>query len=93
MTSRKVSRLVLLHERAKRHYASYKKLSGDLSAQSKALDHLREAERLYCQISGIMRDINSAQALIGGAKAPEFQSSRSSQLTIPRHCANFNSDL
>jgi len=36
----------------------YKKLSGDLSAQSKALNHLRKAERLYREISGIIKDIN-----------------------------------
>jgi hypothetical protein len=74
MTCRGVRRLVLLNEKAKRHYANYRELSRDLSAQSKALDHLRKAERLYCQISGIIRDINSAQALIGGEKSPRLQS-------------------
>jgi hypothetical protein len=44
----------------------YKKLSGDLGAQSKALNHLRKAEQLHSQISDIMRDINPAQARPGG---------------------------
>jgi hypothetical protein len=81
----KVRRLVLLHEKTERHYANYRELSQDLSAQSKALDHLRKAERLYRQISGIIRDINLAQALIGEEKSPGLQSSRSSQPTIPGH--------
>jgi hypothetical protein len=79
MICRKVRRLVLLNEKAKRHYANYRELSRDLITQSKALDHLRKAERLYRQISGIIRDINSAQALIGVEKSPELQSSLSSQ--------------
>jgi len=85
MTCRKVRRLVLLHEKAKRHYAKYKELPRDLSAQSKALDHLRKAERLYREISGIIRDISSAQALIGVEKSPGLRSSLSLQLTIPGH--------
>ncbi len=55
-----IRRLVHLHEKAMRHSENYKKLSGDRSAQSKALNHLRKAEQLYSQISGIIRDINSA---------------------------------
>ena len=62
MTYCQICRLVRLHEKATRHSENYKKLSGDPSAQSKALDHLRKAERLYCQISGMIRDNNSAQA-------------------------------
>jgi hypothetical protein len=61
-----IRRLVRLHEKATLHTKNYKKLSGDLGAQSKALNHLRKAELLYSQISGIMRDINSAQARPGG---------------------------
>lgn len=57
-----IRRLVHLNEKAMRHSNNYKKLSGDPSAQSKARDHLRKAERLYSQISAIIRDINSAQA-------------------------------
>src|SRR5208337_3686402 len=44
MTCRKVRRLLLLHEMAKRHYANYKELPRDLSAQSKALWHPQKAE-------------------------------------------------
>lgn len=57
-----IRRLVHLHEKAIRHSENYKKFSGDRSAQSKALNHLKKAERLYSQISGIIRDINSAGA-------------------------------
>jgi len=59
MTCRKVRRLVLLHEKATRHYAKYKELPKELSGQSKALDHLGKVERLYREISGIISDINS----------------------------------
>jgi hypothetical protein len=76
MTYWQIRRLVRLHEKATRHSENYKKLSGDLSAQSKALDHLKKAERLYFQISGIIRNINSTRALIGGEKFPGFQSLR-----------------
>lgn len=61
MTYCQVRRLVRLHEKATRHSENYKKLSTDLSEQSKALDHLIKAERLYRQISGIIRNINSVQ--------------------------------
>lgn len=62
MTYCQIRRLVRLHEKATRHSESYKKLSSDLSAQSKALDHLRKSERFYRQVSGMIRDIGSAQA-------------------------------
>jgi hypothetical protein len=57
-----IRRVVRLHEKATRHSENYKKLSEDLSAQTRALNHLRKAERFYSQISAIIRDINSAQA-------------------------------
>jgi len=59
MTYCQVRRLVRLHEKATRHSENYKKLSTDLSEESKALEHLMKAERLYRQISGIIRNINS----------------------------------
>ena len=59
MTYCQVRRLVRLHEKATRHSENYKKLSADLSEQPKALEHLMKAERLYRQISGIIRNINS----------------------------------
>ncbi|MGA3113112.1 MAG: hypothetical protein ABSF90_01630 [Syntrophobacteraceae bacterium] len=61
MTYCQVRRLVRLHEKATRHSENYKKLSGDTSAQSKALEHQMKAERLYRQISGIIRNSNSAR--------------------------------
>ncbi|MFZ0930110.1 MAG: hypothetical protein WAN11_16005 [Syntrophobacteraceae bacterium] len=62
MTYRQIRRLVRLHEKATRHSENYKKLSRDRSAQSKALDHLMKAERLYRQVSGMIRDINLPRA-------------------------------
>ncbi len=62
MTYCQIRRLVRLHEKATQHARNYKKLSGDLGAQSKALYHLRKAELLYRQVSGLIRNMNSAQA-------------------------------
>ena len=62
MTYSQIRRLVRLHEKATLHTKNYKKLSGDLGTQSKALNHLRKAEQLHSQISGIIQVINSAQA-------------------------------
>ena len=62
MTECQIRRLVRLHEKATLHSENYKKLSEDPSAEAGALNHLRKAERLYSQISAIIRDINSAQA-------------------------------
>jgi hypothetical protein len=63
MTYCQVRRLVRLHEKATRHSENYKKLSTDPGEQSKALDHLMKAERLYRQISGIIRNINSQRTI------------------------------
>ncbi|MGC9966906.1 MAG: hypothetical protein ABSE08_16000 [Syntrophobacteraceae bacterium] len=60
MTAYQIRRLVRLHEKATRHLNEYKRLSRDLSAQSKATEQLRKADRLHSQISDIIRDINSA---------------------------------
>jgi len=61
MTAHQIRRLVRLHEKAERHANEYKRLSRDGSVQSKVvLLHLQKAERLHSQISGIIRDINSA---------------------------------
>ncbi len=62
MTYCQVRRLVRLHEKATRHSENYKKLAGEPSAQSKALDHLKKAERLYREISGLIRNVNAARA-------------------------------
>lgn len=60
MTAYQIKRVISLDEKAMRHSNVYKKLSKKLSAQSKAAEHLRKAERLYSEISDIIRDINSA---------------------------------
>jgi hypothetical protein len=62
MTYSQIRRLVRLHEKATRHSKKYKKLSRDLGTQSKALDHLMEAERLYRQVSCMIRNMSSARA-------------------------------
>jgi hypothetical protein len=62
MTYSKIRRLILLHEKATHHSEIYKKLSSDQRSQSKALDHLNKAERLYRQISCIICNVNSARA-------------------------------
>jgi hypothetical protein len=56
MTLIQIRRLIRLQERAERHSNEYKRFSGDLSRQSKALDHLRKAERLYSQIANLIRE-------------------------------------
>jgi len=60
MTYCQIRRLVRLHDKAMRHSENYKKLLRDTSAQSKAQDHLMKAERLYRQVSSMIRDISSA---------------------------------
>ncbi|MGO9018164.1 MAG: hypothetical protein ACLQVJ_07415 [Syntrophobacteraceae bacterium] len=60
MTYYQIRRLVRLHDKAMRHSENYKKLSREMGAQSKALDHLMKAERLYRQVSIMIRDISSA---------------------------------
>ncbi|MGC9965537.1 MAG: hypothetical protein ABSE08_09030 [Syntrophobacteraceae bacterium] len=56
MTCQRIDQLIRLHKKAQRHSNEYKRLLGDRSAQSKALRHLRKAEWLYCQVSGLIRD-------------------------------------
>jgi hypothetical protein len=62
MSSYQIHRLVRLHKKAERHSNEYRKLLGDCGAQSKALWHLRKAERLYSQVAGLIRDFASAPA-------------------------------
>jgi hypothetical protein len=62
MSSYQIHQLVRLHKKAERHSNEYKRLLGDLSAQSKALGHLQKAERLYYQVSCLIRDFASAPA-------------------------------
>lgn len=56
MTSFQIKRLIRLDEKADRNWSEYRRFSTDPSTQSKALCHLRKAERLYSQISYIIRD-------------------------------------
>jgi len=85
MTYCQIRRLVRLHKKATKHWDNYKKLSGDQSGQPKALDHLMKADRLNRQISGMIRDISSAQVWIKDEKSPGFQF-RSSQVRMPGRC-------
>jgi hypothetical protein len=85
MTHSQTRRLVSLHKRAAKHWENYKELSKDQSGQSKALNHLMKADRLNRQISGMIRDISSAQLWIEEEKSSGFQF-RSSQMTMPGHC-------
>jgi hypothetical protein len=62
MTVHKIRRLIRLHEKAKHHTNQYKRLSGDLCAQGKALKHLDKAERLHCQVRSLIRDYTSVRA-------------------------------
>jgi len=62
MTSIQIKRLIRVHERAEWHVKEYLRFSTDPSTESKALSHLRKAERLHFQISAIIRDSNSLQA-------------------------------
>ena len=66
MSFHQIQRLIRLHEKAERHSNEYKRLLGDRSAQSKALWHLQKAERLYSQVSGLIRDFTSTPAGIAG---------------------------
>jgi len=65
MTLFQIKRLIRLHERAERHSNEYKKFSADLSTQSKALCHLRKAERLYAQIANLIKNITVVQTYTG----------------------------
>jgi hypothetical protein len=56
MTLSQIKRLIRLQERAERHSDEYRRFSADLSRQSKALGHLRKAERLYGQIADLIRE-------------------------------------
>jgi hypothetical protein len=85
MTYCQIRRLVRLHKKATRHWENYKKLSRGQSGQSKALNHLMKADRFNRQISGMIRDISSAQVWIEEEKSPGFQL-LSSQMMMPGHC-------
>ena len=54
-----IRQLVSLHEKAEQHSNEYKRLLRDRSALSKALRHLRKAEQLRSQLSGLLRDLTS----------------------------------
>ncbi|MDR3557564.1 MAG: hypothetical protein P4L55_22630 [Syntrophobacteraceae bacterium] len=53
MTTEQKVRMIKLHRRAEQHAHEYKRLFQDRRTQSKALKHLRKAERLY----SLVRDL------------------------------------
>jgi hypothetical protein len=57
MSCDEMERVIRLHKKAEEHSKEYGRLFGDDSAQSKALWHLQKAERLYSQVSGLIRDL------------------------------------
>ena len=56
MTIHQIRRLIRLHERATLHANEYRRLSGDLGAQSKARRHLEKADRLHLQVRSLIKD-------------------------------------
>jgi hypothetical protein len=66
MACQRIEQLIRLHKEAQRHSNEYKRLLGDRSARSKALRHLRKAERLFCEVSGLIRDMKLPAELISG---------------------------
>jgi hypothetical protein len=66
MACYQIERLIRLHKKAERHSNEYKRLLGDRSAQSKALWHLQKAERLYSQVSSLIRDFTLTPAGMAG---------------------------
>jgi hypothetical protein len=57
MSCDEMDRVIRIHKKAEEHSKEYGRLFGDGSAQSKALWHLQKAERLYSQVSGLIRDL------------------------------------
>ena len=62
MTCDPMDQLIRLHKRAERHSNEYRKLLRDSGAGPEALRHLQKAERLYSQVSSLIRNLTSAQA-------------------------------
>ncbi len=56
MTFSQIKRLIRLNEKAEKHSIEYRRFSAIQGTQSKALLHLQKAERLYSQISYIIKD-------------------------------------
>lgn len=82
MTYCQIRRLVRLHEKATQHARNYKKLSGDLGAQSKALYHLRKAEPALSSGFGLNKEYEFGSGMNQGGEVSGFQSYR---LTTSRH--------
>lgn len=62
MTCPTMDRLIRLHRRAERHSNEYRKILRDCGAQPEALRHLHKAERLYSQVSSLIKCFTSTQA-------------------------------
>jgi hypothetical protein len=54
VTVNRTRSLIRLHARAVKHANEYGRLSKDRNVQSKALRHLRKAERLFCRVSDLI---------------------------------------
>jgi len=57
MSCDQMDRVIRLHKKAEEHSNEYGRLLGDRSAQWEALWHLQKAERLYSQVSDLIRDL------------------------------------
>ena len=66
MKFHQIRRLIRLHEKAEWHSNEYKRLLRERRAQFKAFRHLQEAQRLYSQISRLIRDSTSVGANSNG---------------------------
>lgn len=62
MTVEQKLRLFRLHRRAEQHANEYKRLLQDRSSQSRALEHLRKAERLYSHVRELIMAWTSVTA-------------------------------
>ncbi|MDA8307290.1 MAG: hypothetical protein M0Z81_10725 [Deltaproteobacteria bacterium] len=62
MTAEQKLRLIRLHQRAEQHANEYRRLARDRDTQSKALKHLRKAERLYSHVRALIVDYTSVMA-------------------------------
>ncbi len=62
MTAEQKLRLIRLHQRAEQHSNEYKRLSLDRGTRSKALKHLRKAERLYSRVRDLIMAYTSLTA-------------------------------
>jgi hypothetical protein len=70
MTFSQIKRLIRLHEKAEKHSSEYKVFSAIKGTQSKALFHLNKAERLYSEISHIIKNSTPVSVDYGEENLP-----------------------